>query len=310
MVWSDERRYSPLMACYKPVDAWQAREGGQVFFYEPRKVETIFLQLPCGSCIGCGLERSRQWAVRCMHEASLHAVSSFVTLTYDAEHLCADGSLNYSDFQAFMRRVRKSYGRVRFFVAGEYGSVNWRPHWHACLFGFRPSDLSLVKSSASGKTLYRSAFLEGVWPLGYSSVGDVTFDSAAYVARYCLKKISGVDPRDRYRRVDPDTGEVFRLRPEFCRMSLRPGIGGPWFDKYHGEVFPFDRVIVKGRECKPPRYYMTLQKRLDKQLAEGVEYDRYVKSLQFLGECTPERLADREKVTAGRLAFRKRSLEL
>ena len=213
------------------------------------------LTLPCGQCVGCRLERSRQWAVRIMHEASLHDVSSFVTLTYSDECLPSPPSLRYSDFQAFMRRLRKSHGKVRFFVCGEYGERTWRPHFHACLFGLRFSDLKVYKKTAAGFTLYESSELSRVWTLGFASVGQLSFESAAYVARYCMKKVTGDLAETHYRKTDLNTGEMYDLVPEFARMSLKPGIGFQWFKQFRHEVGTHDGVVVRDRLCKPPRYY-------------------------------------------------------
>ena len=151
------------------------------------------LELPCGQCIGCRLERSRQWAMRCLHEASLYDRNAFITLTYDDSHLPPGGSLSYPDFQRFMKRLRRRIGsKVRFYAGGEYGEQGTiRPHFHACLFGYDFPDKVFFKRSASGDKLYTSKLLESLWPYGISSVGDVTFQSAAYIARYCVAKRTG-----------------------------------------------------------------------------------------------------------------------
>lgn len=243
-----------------------------------------------------------------MHEAQMHSQNCFVTLTYDDEHLCGP-SLNYRDFQLFMKRVRKAcVDRVRFFMCGEYGDMNFRPHFHACLFGFRPGDLSPLGRGASGKSLFRSAFLEGVWPLGFSSVGDLTFQSAAYVARYVMQKRTGPAAQAAYRRVDLSTGEVVDVEPEFCSMSLKPGIGARWYEKYHAEVFPHDRVIVAGKEAKPPKYYLTLLERQDPVARERVRVVRLEAGLAAAAEQTAARLAVREEVAIARCSSLRRHL--
>jgi hypothetical protein len=131
------------MPCYFPITAWRSKDGKN----EAGKWPVVFkptagyldkeLKLPCGRCIGCRLERSRQWAVRCVHEASLHEKNCFITLTYSPENLPKDGSLDVSHFQKFMKRFRKRFGPgIRFFHCGEYGESLSRPHYHACIFGF------------------------------------------------------------------------------------------------------------------------------------------------------------------------------
>lgn len=232
------------MACYHPLPGWFGRERSTsgkrpvVFrLSEGYKDRPVFV--PCGRCIGCQLERSRQWAVRCMHEAGLHDASCFVTLTYSEDKLPYRGSLEPKHFVDFMKRLRSRLGEVRYFQCGEYGEQLSRPHHHALLFGLRfPDEVRRGKTSTS-------ALLEELWGHGYCVIGDVTFESAAYVARYALKKVVGAHALSHY------GGRL----PEYCTMSRRPGIGASFVDKYGPEVYRDDSVIVRGTECKPPRYY-------------------------------------------------------
>jgi hypothetical protein len=169
-----------------------------------------FLHLPCSRCEGCLLDRSRMWALRCMHEASLHEKNCFITLTYNNEHLPKDGSLKKEHFQKFMKRLRfrlgKSVGEaVRYFHCGEYGAKLGRPHYHALLFGYDFPDKRVHSvNPVTGLSLYVSDMLQELWPFGYSSVGTVTMASAGYVARYSLKKRFGDEAKDHYgvRRVE------------------------------------------------------------------------------------------------------------
>jgi len=237
-----------------------------------------------------------------MHEAAMHDVSSFVTLTYDDAHLSA--SLNYSDFQRFMYRLRKRFGPTRFFMCGEYGSQNWRPHFHALLFGLR-----FGGAQAIGKDLYRSGELERLWPFGYSSFGDVTFQSAGYVARYSLKKVTGDAAAAHYSRVDIRTGEIVDLVPEFGHMSLKPGIGFNWFQKYWRDVFACrDGIVVRGRVVPPPKYYWKLLESIDWDRKEELELERYLNAGLFAEDTTPARLATRELCQLAKERFRKERL--
>jgi len=292
------------VACFKPLTAWQLDDGSVVFV--ERGAVKRQLELPCGQCIGCRLERSRQWAVRCLHESQLHEHSCFVTLTYSDEHLRP--SLHYPDFQKFMKRLRKKFGKVRFYMCGEYGEQFSRPHFHACLFGVYFDDRVVWKRLESGSILYRSAALEALWPFGFSSVGDVTFESAAYVARYVMKKVTGDRADVHYNRVDVVTGEEVQLVPEFNRMSLKPGIGADWFRKFSPEVLVRDGVVVNGRVSKVPRYYDNMLQSMDGFRFDEVKFERFKKALTVLEDTTPERLADRELVTKARLSFKKRKL--
>lgn len=296
------------MACFSPIEAYQL-EGGAIVFAERGRVLRP-LKLPCGQCTGCRLERSRQWATRVLHESSCYEFNSFVTLTYDNAHLPVNQSLRYRDFQLFMKRLRKHFGPVRFYMCGEYGEgVARRPHYHACLFGVFFSDRVYHSKSGSGEDLYSSVLLDSLWQNGLSTIGDVTFDSAAYVARYCMKKVTGNKAAAHYSSFDPLTGELFSLTPEFNKMSLKPGIGAKWFDKFKSDVYPHDFVVVNGVQAPPPRYYDKLLERVDPDMQEALEVPRYRKSLACAVDNSPARLRVREQVTRARLAFKKRSLE-
>lgn len=209
------------------------------------------LTLPCGQCIGCRLERSRQWAMRCVHEASLYERNCFLTLTYDDQHIPPGGSLNKKDFQDFMKRLRKAVGSgVRYFHCGEYGEKLGRPHYHACLFNYDFPDKKLWKKSEGGD-LYVSDMLTELWGSGYCILGAVTFDSAAYVARYITKKITGASAESHYQ------GKL----PEYTTMSRggrkrgQGGIGLGWYQKFKTDCYPSDSVIMRGKEMRPPKYY-------------------------------------------------------
>lgn len=285
------------MACYHPLSAFKL--GGQIHFGAPSSSLVQPLKLPCGQCIGCRLERSRQWATRIMFESQFHEENCFITLTYRDEDLPYPPSLDYRHFQLFMKRLRKQLGhKVRFYACGEYGDEYFRPHFHACLFGVDfYSDRYFFNYSPSGKPLYRSPLLERCWTAGHSSIGDLTFESAAYVARYVTKKITGDVAPDYYQFVDSQTGEVFQLKPEFARMSLKPGIGGAWFDKYSSDVYKdHDYVIVRGRQCRPPRYFDRLLERVDPARFEEVKADRVKKAEKYAANNTADRLAVREEV--------------
>ena len=305
------------MPCFSPLQAWRTSKGEIVFWRRQDAISEF--KLPCGGCEGCLLERSRQWAVRCMHEAQLWEKNCFITLTY--EDPPPWNSLVHSDFQKFMKRLRKRFkgdkefvddrtGKsshpIRFYMAGEYGSARGRPHYHACIFNFAFEDLKFLRRTNSGSDLYRSAQLESLWPHGYSSVGDVTFESAAYVARYVMKKQN--QEIDVHAPVDLETGEVIERLPEYNRMSLKPGIGANFVDKYKSDVFPNDYVVVNGHKAKPPRYYFKRLQQQDPDLYEQVEYSRAMKGLQSCEENTVERLGARQKVLQAKLKQLQRNL--
>ena len=296
------------MPCYHPLTAYQTADGSVVF--QERKGDVVrTLSLPCGQCVGCRLERSRQWAMRCMHEASLHKGNSFLTLTYSNDFLPDKGQLDYSHFQKFMKRLRKRIHPVkpRFYMCGEYGETTSRPHFHACIFGFDFPDKRAFKRSGSGDVLYRSTLLEELWPFGQSLIGDVTFESAAYVARYVMKKVTGHNAQAHYERLDEYTGEVYSLVPEFTRMSLKPGIGAGWFDKYQSDVYPHDYVIVRGKETKPPKYYDRLYEKANPDAFEVLKFERESAARLNYLDNTEDRLLVKETVKKAALKSFNRS---
>lgn len=294
------------MPCFHPLRA--IRGGGGIKIVSSDSA-IYNLTLPCGRCRGCRLERSRQWAVRCMHEASLYEHNSFITLTYDDAHLPADLSLNHKHFQLFMKRLRKRFGsNIRYYMCGEYGSQLLRPHYHAILFNHSFNDLTLWKKSGSGEPLFRSKILESLWTYGFSSIGSVTFESAAYVARYIMDKQTGDDANIHYSVVDPETGEMTSRIPEYNRMSLRTGIGANWFNKFKSDVYPHDRVIVDGVKTKPPRYYDKLLARESQEQFNKIRDKRLLDMQDNMSDNTRDRLLVKEAVTNAKLLLLKRGL--
>lgn len=238
----------------------------------------------------------------------MHKSNCFITLTYSPENFPSHGSLNYRDFQLFLKRLRKVAGKVRFYMAGEYGEDFSRPHFHALIFGYDFPDRKPFRALSSGGMLYRSSLLESLWPFGFSSIGDCTFESAAYVARYVMKKITGRQAVTHYEAIDYSTGEIVSRVPEFNKMSLKPGIGATWYERYSSDVFPHDRVIVRGVKTKPPRYYDKLLEKQDGFLFDEIKYNRFVDSLNWLSDNTDTRLIAKEIVAKARLSQLKRSL--
>ncbi|AXH77866.1 MAG: replication initiator protein [Microviridae sp.] len=191
-------------------------------------------------------------------------------------------------------------------MCGEYGGLVGRPHYHACLFGVDFDDKVHFSRSADGSAIYTSKTLDGIWKKGFCTVGQLNFLTAAYVARYVMKKVTGDLALAHY--VDPLTGVI--RSSEFNHMSLKPGIGAMWFSKFKSDVFPHDRVVVNGQVMKPPKYYDRLLSKLDGLSFEEIQFLRYEKfsTLESRADSTPERLKVREVVTKARLAFKKRSL--
>lgn len=227
-----------------------------------------FITIPCGKCFGCRLMRSEAWAVRCMAEAQTAGIGRcwFVTVTYAPEHNPV--TLLPRDHTLFVKRLRKEFPGVRFYMCGEYGDQKspltgfGRPHFHYLFFGLDLPDLARFGGSDSHPT-YTSATLTRIWGKGHVVVGLVEEQSAKYVSGYIQKKRMGKGAEEFYSVSHPVTGEPFKMHPEFSRMSLKPGIGAEWFARWHRDVYPADKVPrAGGRFVKPPPYYDELYSRI------------------------------------------------
>lgn len=302
------------VVCYSPLQGYRAIEPNEkgkrpIVFSKRAGFEDRPVSLPCGQCVGCRLERSRVWATRCVHEASLHDENCFITLTYNDANLPEHGSLVKADFQKFMKRLRErvGYRRVRYYMCGEYGENFGRPHYHACLFGFDFMDKVPWRKSPNGDLIFRSALLEELWPFGFSSIGSVTWESAAYVARYVMKKRTGAQAREHYDEIDPQTGEVLRERiPEYNDMSRRPGIGRAWFDAYYRDIFPWDFVVHDARKFRVPRFYDNLLEKQNPEEMLEIKRLRVLRGKKHAENNTKARLKVRETVQLAKLDRLKR----
>lgn len=241
-----------------------------------------------------------------MHEASLYPDNVFLTLTYSPEKLPSSGSLVLEHWQKFMKRLKRRCGdrSIRFYMCGEYGETNGRPHYHAILFNFDFKDKEYLKSTEQGHHIYTSDFLDRVWSHGDCYIGSVTFESAAYCGRYVMKKLTGAR--------EAEYGE---LLPEFQTFSRNPGVGAPWLAKFKTDIFPVDYCIVNGKKVRVPGYYDN--KTAESKLGEVREDEhgfpifypslkrtptelrkgkRRRSALKHSHENTPERLAVREEI--------------
>lgn len=228
-----------------------------------------------------------------MHESQMHEKNCFLTLTYSDQTLPSDGSLRPQDFQLFMKRLRRgSSAPLRFFHCGEYGETTARPHYHAIIFGEDfSSDRTHFRKTQRGDTLYNSQRLSETWGLGHAVIGDLTFESAAYVARYCLKKVTGDAAETHYNG----------RKPEYITMSRGGrkqgpgGIGKSWYDQFNPEVLRSDTVVMRGQEMLPPPYYDKLLEKADPALYKKVKRARSAAAESFAGseDATTRRLLDR-----------------
>ena len=311
------------MSCYKPLNAYFSKrinKNGKrdVTFRKSEGYLDMPVQIACGRCIGCRLETSRQWAVRCVHESQNHKQNSFLTLTYSEEHLPEYGSLNKEHVQKFIKRLRKKFHMksLRYLYCGEYGENLSRPHYHLCLFGLDFSqDRKLYKRNFQEDRLYNSEILNQLWPYGHAVIGDLTYQSAAYVARYVTKKVKGDLQAEKYgEKIDPETGELTLLRtPEFAEASRRPALGRDWFFENYRQVYPNDFVVVNKRKQKPPKYYDFLLESHDPELYAQVKYNRK-RSMESAQDTRPEeydpyRLATKEEIRERKGSRLNRSIE-
>lgn len=285
--------YHPLMGIPKGVDP---KSGKMQYLIKPfpkgfqgdNNIDGI-VTVPCGKCIGCRLDYSRQWANRCMLEMQYHDEAWFVTLTYDQAHVPlswysdpATGeayqamTLKKRDFQLFMKRLRKAYEpqKIRYFAAGEYGDKKMRPHYHAILFGLHLDDLEIYPDHVGDFPYYTSKKLQRIWDSGLDNFGvmcynddsskesitslatrgmvivaPVNWQTCAYVARYVVKKQKG-----------PASAvyQMHNIEPPFSLMSRKPGIGRQYYDD-HPNLYDYQSINISteegGRKFRPPKYF-------------------------------------------------------
>ena len=283
--------YHPLRA-YRKVGAYDPVSGKWPLTFKRSEgwIESA-LDVPCGKCVGCRLDYARSWAVRCMHEAKLHSSNCVITLTYDDDHLPLNGSLDKRSMQNWLKILRNNIGSFRYFGCGEYGNFGNRPHYHICLFGYDFPDKKLVTRHL-GNPQYESQLLRNIWHKGHVSVGDLSFASAAYIARYCFKKQfkkEGVTPCCR--------------QPEYILMSNRPGIGAGYVDRYASDLVSAKSVVYGlGQKAKIPKYYEGRLSPDDLQTIKAARLEH-----QLLE--SPLRTSQRELSAAMRLQSYKRSFE-
>ena len=239
----------------------------------------------------------------------MHFTNCSITLTYSPEHLPATGSLDHTHFQNFIRKLRNYYRPlpIRYYMGGEYGEQTGRPHYHAVLFGIEPHD-KIAYSKSNGFQLWESATLDNCWGLGKVLTGDLTFESAAYIARYIMKKRLGDEAHAWYEKVDVETGEITKMTPEYNRMSTHPGLGKHWLDKYWGDVYPHGKIVVRSDESQAPRYYDKQLKKRNPQQLDLLKQQREAEGLKKAHDNTPERRAVKEQVAQARLNQLKRGL--
>lgn len=266
------------MPCNSPIQGYRSKaptENGKhkLVFNKSEAQQDETLDVPCGMCLGCRQDLSRDWELRMIHEQKCHKKSCFITLTYDAENLPFDGGLRPDHWRLFMMRLRKRIYpiKIRFVMGAEYGEkrlksdIPWltndgdrllgRPHYHAIIYGYDFPDKKHV-STRKGNFIYTSQLLEECWPHGKTEIGEANNTTARYTIKYVYKQLKG-DSSTQYKRIHPETGEEYPIQPEFRRSSRNPGIGEPWFMKYSQDLHK-GFCTVDGKKYRIPRYYMKL----------------------------------------------------
>jgi len=248
------------MPCYNPQFAYrgaQVNENGKrpLVFSPTRAINNEGFELPCNYCIGCRKDQARDWQLRIMHEASLYNDNNcFLTLTYDDYNLPGNHSLNHEHVQLFLKRLRKKYPAetIRYYMAGEYGDLTYRPHYHVILFNHSFPDQVKI-STKNGLHTYNSQILDRIWSMGHCTVQPLTLASARYCSNYLLKK-QRKNATHTYYYTDRH-GEIHRQNPPYARMSTKPGIGAAWYRKYAKDVQHGDFVVLNGQKSPVPKYY-------------------------------------------------------
>jgi len=298
------------MPCYQPLFGWYCLDGeerGKVIFQRQPGIMYVETPLPCGQCLGCRMEQARQWAIRCCQEAEMHDDNCMVTLTYDDANLPDDGGLRPEHPTLWLKKLRRKFPekKIRYFLAGEYGDKLSRPHYHVLLFGI---DFANDIDYNVKDTRPPQSDLQETWTHGYVNVAPLTYETAAYVARYCLKK-----QKSEMSYCDKSTGVI--LHREYTRMSRGrgkvTGIGSKWISSFEHDTYKTDSIHMQGSKIsRPPRYYdkQHIKFHGDNSL-DKIKQKRIEESFKRRQDSTPERLAVREKIQRAKQALTKRGYE-
>lgn len=261
------------MPCYEPQPLYRTPKGWR---FAPKTGDRIPGLLPlyvgCKKCIGCRLEYSRQWAVRSVHEAQFHEDNWFFTLTFNEKFIPKDLSLDTKTIQGFWKRLRKARPseKFKYYAAGEYGDEKNRPHYHASVFGLSLPDLYSTFKSSEGYQMFSSTAIERAWSdfgdvFGNVYIAPLTFETAAYTARYIVKKITGKKSKEHY--------DALGVIPE--RSWISKGLGKEWYETYADETYRDGYIVSRGVPAGIPQTYSRWLKRDD-----PAKHDRFLKSIE------------------------------
>lgn len=279
--------YKPLIRLYNPDNREESGRvyslarfsqlNGKQLKYEDLMYNPKVMLIPCGQCIGCRIRQREDWTTRIELEARDYPKEEvwFITLTYDDDHvpgmIVKTGEimrkvqytwkpgekrpssvqiLLYEDIQKFIKRLRKAYkGKLRYFVAGEYGEQTARPHYHMILYGWKPTDLeNLYKIQHNG--YYTSEWLKGLWGMGQIQIAQAVPQTYRYVAGYVTKKMYEIDGKKAN-----EYYELGQTKPFAC-MSLKPGLGDKYYQEHKAEIWRQGYIqCTNGKRAQIPRYY-------------------------------------------------------
>lgn len=294
------------MPCTSPLAGYQDIDTREIRFKETPN--SRFLNIPCGQCRSCRQKRVAEIATRCTHELQIHRYNCFVTLTYSDEHLPELGSLHKPHLQGFFKRLRHHMGPFRHYACGEYGTETHRAHYHACLFGIDFSDKVPFKRSGE-HTLYLSNTLQQIWGHGNTSVGSLTYETAAYTAAYIFQRTLGKGC-PKYNHLDTETGELIALQQPFCTSSngggkalIKGGIGAQWLRTYHQDIYGHNKdfFYTAGKKLRPPRYYDKIYDSIDNEHMEEIKAIRRRNSTGL----TSQELHTRDKIAHARTTVKR-----
>lgn len=319
------------MACEKPLRAWKygfTKNGKQrLVFKRPENSHKVEMQeVPCGKCDSCKIDYSRMWATRITHELQVTGIGAFVTLTIDDDHLItrpftAAGqqlpgrSVYKRTLQLWLKRLRQRinmplpngtpiYQQFKYFACGEYGDKYGRPHYHVILMGYDFPDKIRAGTTESGEDLYESRILNQTWPFGQARTADANWQSAAYTARYALKKQVN---KKLYEYVDRATGEVTPVAPEFVMMSK--GIGKEWWQKFASDTDKDFLVVDRDKTVSIPRYYDKLRERKDPESLAKIKKEREIQAKKISEQLDNNERRQRGEVKAAQIKKLKRNLD-
>lgn len=240
------------------------------------------------------------------------------------------GNLNHRDVQTFLKRLRsyteyhacspqnnvvlappgltakppiegaRKPAEMLYYMCGEYGEKYRRPHYHICLFGADFKDKKLFTRTPAGSDSYTSETLTTLWGNGNAFIGELNWQSAAYAARYCLKKMTGEPAKSHYTVVDAETGEIQQLLPEYARMSRSIGIGKAWLQQYQNDVYPHGYVVLhNGSKTTTPKYYDKIYRKENENEYKKMKATRAKAADKNFDEGSKQRLQAR-RITAER----------